>query len=203
MANPRNQPVQKPGRVKEQMDSYEPVDRTLHNPFIEGRYEIIEGVRYDLSPAPTVSHQKVIAQLHLAIYATCHTNGTILFAPLDVYLDKDNSFQPDLVMVLHEREHIIKPARIEGAPDLVVEILSPSTSSNDKIRKKRQYEKHKVSEYWIVDPTHFTVDQFVHQGDKLLLSHSYGVDIGDVLTSERFPCVFVELDKLFATVRKP
>ncbi|TVY07768.1 Uma2 family endonuclease [Paenibacillus cremeus] len=191
----------KPERVKEQVESYEYVDRPAPNPYVEERYEIIEGVRYDLSPAPTILHQKIAAQLYLALHSTCHANGTILFSPIDVYLDEDNCFQPDLVMVLHEREHIITPARIEGAPDLVVEILSPSTSTNDKIRKKRQFEKHGVTEYWIADPTHFTIDQFVLVNGEFVLHESYGAGIGDVLTSERFTCIHIELDKLFGAVK--
>lgn len=193
----------KPDKVKETPESYEYRAEDVHAvPYIEERYEIIEGVRYDLSPAPTVAHQKVSAALYLAIHATCHSNGTILYAPIDVYLDEENQFQPDLVMVLHEREPIIKSARIEGAPNLVVEILSPSTSSNDKIRKKRQYEKHGVEEYWIVDPLHFTLDQFVLEQGKFTLVQSYGIAFATVLTSNRFPCLHIEVDKLFQSIRK-
>lgn len=159
------------------------------------RYEIIEGVRYDCSPAPIVLHQRISGALHIMLHNSCHAGGTVLYAPIDVYLDEDNQFQPDLVYIVHEREAIIGEKRIEGAPDLVVEILSPSTSQNDKIRKKRQYERHGVQEYWIVDPFHRTIDQFGLEQGKFVLLETYG--IAQTLTSSRYPCVSIPVGQLF------
>lgn len=161
------------------------------------RYEIIEGVRYDCSPAPAVLHQRISSALHIMLHNSCHGDGTVLYAPIDVYLDEDNQFQPDLVYITHEREYIIGEKRIEGAPDLVVEILSPSTSQNDKIRKKRQYERHGVQEYWIIDPVHRTVDQFVLEQGKFVLYEIYG--IAQTLTSPRYPCILIHVGQLFPT----
>lgn len=182
-------------RIKEQEQPY--IEREPDFPYMEEeRYEIVEGIRYDLKPAPTVTHQQLLGALYIMIYQTCHPNGIILFSPLDVYLDEDNQFQPDLVFILHQHASIIKEKRIEGAPDLVAEVLSPSTSHNDKIRKKRQYDRHGVKEYWLIDPVHRTVDQFILEQQKYVLFDTYGVT--GRLTSPVFSCIEIDMERLFA-----
>jgi|HigsolmetaGSP12D_1036236.scaffolds.fasta_scaffold00925_7 Uma2 family endonuclease len=188
-------------RVREQAEPYSAPEDGYPGPddeFLgmeEERYEIVEGVRYEMHPAPSVPHQRISGAIYLMLSQTCHPNGIILYAPVDVYLDKDNLFEPDLVFVLHENASIIKEKRIEGAPDLVVEILSPTSGHRDKIRKKRQYERHGVKEYWIVDPVHRTVDQFVLEQGAYRLHETYGTD-GE-LTSPLFSCVRIDMSRLF------
>lgn len=183
-------------KVKEQGQPYMEPDLNSEFPIMEEeRFEIVEGIRYDLQPAPVVNHQRVLGTLYLMVHQTCHANGVILFAPLDVFLDEDNQFQPDLVFILHEHAAIITEKRIEGAPDLVAEILSPSTSQNDKIRKKRQYERFGVQEYWVIDPVHRTVDQFILEQGKYVLQETYGVR--DRLTSPLFACIDLNIGRLF------
>lgn len=165
----------------------------------EDRYEIIEGIRYDLKPAPTVNHQQISGSIHIMLYQTCHANGTILYSPVDVFLDEENLYQPDLVFILHKNASIIKKHRIEGAPDLVVEILSPSTSHNDKVRKKRQFERHGVKEYWIIDPVHRTIDQFILNNDKFELYETYIVS--DRMTSPIFSCIDIDMTRVFPEIR--
>ncbi|WP_373230028.1 Uma2 family endonuclease [Cohnella sp.] len=181
-------------RIKEQSESYGDSDSEFLG-MEEPRYEIVEGIRYELKPTPTVTHQQISGSLHIMLYQTCHAIGTILYSPIDVFLDKDNQFQPDLVYILHENAEIIKEKRIEGAPDLVVEILSPSTSHNDKIRKKRQFERHGVKEYWIVDPVHRTVDQFILNKGKFDLFETYS--ISGRMTSPVFSCIDIDMSRLF------
>jgi Uma2 family endonuclease len=184
-------------RVKEQVPSYpDPESEFMGMEY--PRYELIEGVRYECSPAPTVLHQKISGSFYIQLYQTCHSNGTFLYSPVDVYLDADNQFQPDLVYIVHERDFIIKEKRIEGAPDLVLEILSPSSSQNDKIRKKRQYARFGVKEYWIVDPYHRAVDQFVLADDKYDLLETYSAE--ERLTSPLFPCISIDLGKVFEPI---
>ena len=77
-----------------------------------------------------------------------------------------------------------------------MEILSPSTSQNDKIRKKRQYERFGVKEFWIADPIHSIVDQFVLQDGKYALFNTFGK--ADLLTSPLFSCVSIDLEKVFS-----
>jgi Uma2 family endonuclease len=170
--------------VKEQMESYQEFER----------FEIIDGIRYDFLSSPVAKHQILASRITQFLSNTCNPNGVVITSPIDVHLDENNVFQPDVIFIANENLHIIKKF-IEGTPDLVVEILSPSTSQNDKVRKKAQYERFGVKEFWVVDPTHFYVDQFVLQNDKFYLRTTYS--FGDTLTSEQFSCVSIDLDKLF------
>lgn len=191
---------QEKDRIKEQTEVYGDDSSSEFLGMEEERYEIIEGIRYELKPAPTVAHQQISGSLHIMLYQTCHSNGTILYSPIDVYLDEDNQFQPDLVYILHENAGIIKEKRIEGAPNLVVEILSPSTSTNDKIRKKRQYERYGVQEYWLIDPIYRTVDQFILNEGKFDLIDTYS--LSDSLSSPKFACIDVDINRLFAGIKR-
>jgi Uma2 family endonuclease len=121
----------------------------------EGRWELIGGVAYDMTPAPSLEHQRVSTALVVAIgVALKEARGgcgecEVFAAPVDVFLGQD-VFQPDLVVVCDPAR---KSARgIEGPPDLVVEILSPSTAVKDITRKRWAYEAAGVPEYLLVDP---------------------------------------------------
>lgn len=123
----------------------------------EGRWELINGVAYDLTPTPGSEHQRVSSQLHLAMGNALEAakrrvggGGCELFAaPTDVFLEA-GVVQPDLLVVCDPAK--VSPRGIEGAPDLVVEILGPSTASKDTVRKRWSYEAAGVPEYLIVDP---------------------------------------------------
>jgi Uma2 family endonuclease len=189
--------------VKEQSDVYQPeianIVPPIELPLIEERYEIIDGIRYDCQPSPTLNHQLLVTQLCSDLYSTCHAAGTIIVAPMDVHLDEDNIVQPDLIYVANENRSILR-TRIEGVPDLLVEILSPSTGTHDKVRKKALYERFGVHEYWIVDSYHRTIDQFVLHDEKYVLEKTYGS--ADTLLSARFPCISVQLGKVFQILSK-
>jgi len=103
-------------------------------------------------------------------------------------------------LILNENSHIIKEERIEGAPDLVAEVLSPATGGNDKIRKKAVYERSGVKEYWVVDPFHRLIDQFVLKNGKYELHRTY--DEQGMLTSPLFSCVSIDLKRMFARIPK-
>ncbi len=122
------------------------------------RYEIIDGVLY-VTPAPTPRHQRLVLGLggRFDSFATDHNLGAVYPAPLDVRLSPSHVVQPDLVFVRRERRRIVGENLIDGAPDLVVEILSPSTSARDKGEKARLYVTAGVPEYWLVDPDARTV----------------------------------------------
>ncbi len=122
----------------------------------EGRWELINGVAYDMTPAPSYEHQLVSGALFAAIWnalgdAKRKGGGEcdVLAAPLDVFL-ASGVYQPDLVVVCDPDKK--NPRGIEGAPDLIVEILSPSTSSKDTVVKRWAYAATGVPEYLIVDP---------------------------------------------------
>jgi Uma2 family endonuclease len=114
-------------------------------------YQLIEG-ELVMTPAPNPRHQIILGNIVEKIRHFVKGKGIAIFSPVDVYLDDENAFQPDLIFISNERIEIIKKDGIYGAPDLVIEILSPSTALYDLREKFRVYEKYGVKEYWIVDP---------------------------------------------------
>lgn len=116
-------------------------------------YQLIEG-ELIMTPAPNPRHQMILGKIYryLAEFVEERKIGIVLLTPIDVYIDDENAFQPDLILIVNERKEIIKNDGIYGAPDLVIEILSPSTARYDIREKFRIYEKYGVKEYWIVDP---------------------------------------------------
>jgi Uma2 family endonuclease len=123
------------------------------------RYEIIAGVLY-MTPAPGIGHQSVSARMvtFLVTHVEFAGLGRVFAAPVDVELTPDTVVQPDIVVVLSASLHRITPSRIIGAPDLVVEILSPGTAGYDRREKQDAYARAGVGEYWIVDPGAQTVE---------------------------------------------
>ena len=117
------------------------------------RYQLIEGDLY-MAPAPDRFHQDISRNLEvmLANYLSEHPIGVLYDAPFDVYLTDTDVFQPDLLIVLNENRGILTDAGAEGAPDLVVEVLSPKTRQLDLVTKKRIYARMGVKELWIIDP---------------------------------------------------
>ena len=124
------------------------------------RYEAIEGDLY-MTPAPTTRHQRVSKRLQYALDRILERPGLgeVFVAPYGVeFPATGEGVQPDIVFVARERYEMITEAGIVGAPDLVVEILSPSTAGRDRTIKLRLYERHGVREYWIVDPDEAAID---------------------------------------------
>ena len=116
-------------------------------------YQLIEG-ELVMSPAPTASHQRVSIRLSVKLfnYVREKAKGEVLYSPIDVYLDEENAYQPDIVVVLQGSRARITEKGIQGPPDIVVEILSPSTAYYDLTEKRDVYERVGVKEYWILDP---------------------------------------------------
>ena len=124
----------------------------------EGRWELINGVAYDMTPSPSFVHQRVSVRLSSAIFVALEDGKRksggeceVVTAPIDLYLPGEQSvYQPDLLVVCDPAK--ITDRGVEGAPDLVVEILSPSTGNRDLTRKRWSYEAAGIPEYLIVDP---------------------------------------------------
>src|SRR5690625_1307514 len=116
-----------------------------------------------MSPSPLDIHQKVLSDIHLSMGAFIkhHKLGEIRVATYDVYLDRKNAFQPDIVFISNERRDMIEEDGLHGPPDLVVEILSPTTAKYDLEEKKDVYERRGIQEYWIVDPATKSVQGFI------------------------------------------
>lgn len=131
--------------------------------YTEADYQLLEeGAPFQLingdlimSPAPTSYHQILSARLFKVVDAfldKINSEGICLYSPLDVVLDDENIFQPDLIYISAERKKELLQDRIMGAPDLIIEILSPSTAYYDLRQKKDFYERFGVKEYLIIDP---------------------------------------------------
>ncbi len=137
----------------------------------------------------------------MSLNSSCQPDGVILLAPMDVHLSEDNIVQPDLIFIANDNLSIIVNEKIVGTPNLLVEILSPSTGSRDKVRKKELYARFSVSEYWIIDPVHSIVDQFLLANEGgYTLAASY--DETDTLTSKKYPCMSVKLGELFGAIAR-
>jgi Uma2 family endonuclease len=117
------------------------------------RYQLIQGDLY-MAPAPNRFHQEISRNLQFELHSYLKRNpiGKLFDAPFDVYLDEVNVFQPDILIVLNERLGILTEEGAEGAPELVVEILSPKTRRLDLVNKKLEYARAGVKELWIIDP---------------------------------------------------
>ena len=117
------------------------------------RYELIDG-ELIMAAAPNMAHQNAQSIIGGEFYVLVRDRnlGWVYFSPTDVYLSDTDVVQPDLLFISKARSRIRTGKNIRGAPDLVVEILSPSTSANDWGYKRDLYARHGVREYWLVDP---------------------------------------------------
>ena len=118
------------------------------------RHELIDGEHY-VTPSPAPRHQRIIWNLTILIgnYLRANPVGLAFFAPLDVIFSDFDVVEPDLLFVSKARQHDILTAKhVRGAPDLVVEVGSPTTRRRDETIKRRLYEKFGVVEYWVIDP---------------------------------------------------
>lgn len=129
------------------------------------RYQVING-ELIMTPSPVTVHQRVLRKILTLLDRFVETEklGEVFCAPFDVVLDDYNVFQPDILFVSHKNAGIITEKNIQGAPDLVFEILSPSSGYYDLIEKKENYTRFGVMEYWIVDPKNEWLEVFVNEG---------------------------------------
>lgn len=125
----------------------------------EQRYEIFDG-ELSMVPAPFSRHQLVAGELFYRFDSFVRERklGLVLFAPVDVVFGPRRVVQPDLLFIRTENLGIIGERAVHGAPDLVVEILSPGSLTRDRYRKYRLYEQARVPEYWIVDPANRAIE---------------------------------------------
>jgi Uma2 family endonuclease len=130
------------------------------------RHEVIDG-EHIVNPAPDTYHQRLSRRIQFQLYTQIELQGLgeVFNAPADLQLSEWDIVQPDLIVVLTHKQTIIKPTRIKGSPDLVVEILSASSVRNDRVRKMELYRKSAIPEYWVVDPDQHVVEQFVLRDD--------------------------------------
>ncbi len=160
------------------------------------RYELVEG-DLRMVPSPSVSHQRVSKRLQRLLVEWIEDQGLgeVFDAPMDVVLDQHNVVQPDLLFISKERLGIITKPNIQGAPDLVVEILSPSTAEWDRATKRRAYEKYGVQELWVADPEGQTIEVAARKEARLETIQVY--PRGTTMTSPVLPGFALDVDHLF------
>lgn len=141
------------------------------------RHEILDG-QHHMNPAPSPRHQTISRRIQFQLYEQIELSGRgqVFDAPIDLQLGDSDIVQPDLVVVLKPNA-IVTPTKLHGVPDLIVEILSPSTRNYDRQRKKKRYEQHAVPEYWTIDPDRCVAEQHVLSKERAYETTAHGTRI--------------------------
>ncbi len=160
------------------------------------RHEIIEGEEF-MTPAPNPDHQTIVGNVFrlIANHAAARKLGRVFVAPTDVVLSRHDIVEPDVFFISQEQLSIIGPDNIQGAPALVVEVLSPSTAGQDKGAKLTLYERAGVREYWIVDGASQTLE--IREFGSPRRTRSYKA--GQSFQSELLPGLTLKLEDVFTT----
>ncbi len=128
----------------------------------DGRWELIDGVAWAMTPAPTFKHQRVVGNVYRIIANALVSKSCVPgIAPTDIVLSEHDVVQPDVFVVCDPQK--ITEQKILGAPELIVEVLSPGTSLKDRREKKQLYEHHGVQEYLLIEPEGQYVERFLLQ----------------------------------------
>ena len=161
------------------------------------RHELIDGEHF-VSPAPNWRHQRVLVCLAFEIesFLRQHPLGRLMIAPMDVIFTRFDVVEPDLLYISRDRYHIIDNW-VHDAPDLVVEILSPSNRRSDEVTKRDLYDRTGVPEYWIVDPDAETVKVFRRDGERFGRPQLLSTRENDVLGTPQLPGLAIPLAALF------
>ena len=161
------------------------------------RHELIDGEHF-VTPAPHPRHQRILIRLtyELERYLRGNPLGSLLIAPTDVVFTRHDVVQPDLLYISAARSAIVD-ANVQGAPDLAVEILSPSGRRYDELTKRDLYERAGVPEYWLVDPEAETVKVLRREGETFGRPRLLSTCDGDVLGSPQLPGLAIPLAALF------
>lgn len=163
-------------------------------------YEIIDGEMIRKS-APTPMHQRICRKLIVILdnFINEKKSGEIFQSPIDVYLDEYNKPQPDLVFVSNEKKAIITNDGIMGVPDLIIEIISPTSVIRDRIEKKNLYERMTVPEFWLIDPEYEAIEIYKLQNNRYELL-SAATTLEGELKSALFEGLTITLTDIFSTV---
>ncbi len=160
------------------------------------RYEIIDG-ELTMTPAPIPRHQKILLGLSAKLLQFVDNNslGEIYIAPIDLALSLVDVVQPDILFVAKNRMHIVARKNIVGIPNLVVEILSPSSDRRDREEKFSLYQKFGLPEYWIVDPETQTIELYLNIENRLQKAET--LKVGDQLHSRQVAGLVLEVADIF------
>jgi Uma2 family endonuclease len=161
------------------------------------RYEILDGDLY-MSPSPGESHQRTV--LNLATLLKSHVErlrlGRVYVAPFDILLSEFNVVEPDLIYVSTPKLSIITDKNIQGAPDLLIEVVSPWSVNRDNVRKRNVYARCGVPFYWLVDPQARTVTELELIGDAYAVLSV--VTAQETFKPKLFPDLAITQDQLWA-----
>ncbi|MCY3708963.1 MAG: Uma2 family endonuclease [Caldilineaceae bacterium] len=160
------------------------------------RYELLNG-ELVMVPSPREIHQSILGILYLMVgtFVRDRGLGKVYFAPFDVVLSDTDVVQPDLLFISNERAERITQDNVRGAPDLVVEILSPATAERDRTLKLDLYATHGVKEYWIVDPGAQTITVLLRGESGFEVNGIYGE--GQTMRSPTLEEFSVALEEIF------
>lgn len=161
------------------------------------RYEVIDGELF-VTPAPGWLHQRGLNKLNIRLgqHIYDHDLGEIVTAPTAVVLDEETGVEPDLVYISRERLGIISERGVEGAPDLVVEALSPSTEARDRGIKMRRYAAAGIPHFWLLDPRSRTLEPYRLAETGYELIGVFGP--GSIFRPALFPGLDIPIDDLWA-----
>ena len=163
------------------------------------RHELIDGEHY-VTPSPVSRHQLIVGNIafHVRAFLESHPVGTVIPGPLDVILSTHDVVEPDLLYVSRERRDAVLKDWARGAPDLVVEVGSPSTRRRDATLKRDLYERFSVQEYWIVDPEAEVVRVHRLVNGRYDSSVEFAHGRGDTLTTPLLPGLALPLAAIFS-----
>lgn len=166
------------------------------------RYELYDGEVF-VVPAPLPRHQRVVLGLVMLLnrYVKTH-GGEVLVSPIDIVFSEFDVLEPDVVFFTAARRHHVKPDEpIRVPPDLAVEVISSSTARTDRGKKMQMYARHRVNEYWIVDPRTLSIDVYQLTGDAFALVQT--ALAGDTVRSVTLPELEFSASGLFGDTTQP
>ena len=159
------------------------------------RYELFEGEAY-MTPSPDLRHQRAVRRLARAFEDAITDGSEVLFAPMDVVLGEATAVQPDLIFVLETNAGILRDV-VRGVPDLLVEVLSPSTAKVDRGLKMETYARYGVAEYWLVDIEKLAIEIYRLDPAAKAYRLTQRCREGDVATTPLLPRLSIATSKLF------
>ena len=171
------------------------------------RWELIDGVLYEMAPSPNTTHQRALRRWVAAFvlhFSRVGQTGEMFFAPTDVILSESTTVMPDMFFVTADRGHIVTLRGCEGPPDLVVEVLSPSNSARDLETKRELYARHGIPEYFILNTDTETVmalSEPITVGNVGTYTSEVLYRPGDTLTTASLPRLEIAVATIFAEPR--
>ena len=161
-------------------------------------YELLDGEIVQKS-SPSLQHQRISGNIYFQIrlYLTQNPIGEVFHTPLNVVLEDRSAPQPDIFFVAQDRDFILdeKEGVVIGTPDLIVEIISPSSVQRDRYQKKELYERFAVREFWLVDPQNRSIEIFTLAQNKYQL-HAFADESGNTVTSLVLPGLEISVTQI-------